>query len=519
MTSAVRTALLAALAAMSLASCGGGGGGGSPPASPPPPPPPPPPAGGAPVFSSATAISVLENAAGTVYRATAADPQGTAVTYTFGGTDAARFAYNSATQQIRFLAQPDFESPADAGGDNAYDVTFTASDGTNTTTQNVRITVSNVANGFRVRRIASGLNQPIFVTGYPDGSDRVAVVERAGRVRLMNPVTGVLASGDFLNLVGQVATDGERGMLSIAFSPNFIVDRTFYLHLNNSAGDTQITQYRANADFATADTSTANPILTIAQPAGLSNHKGGYVGFDNAGRLLISMGDGGANANAQNTNTLLGKILRIDPTSDAFPADNARDYAIPAANPFASGGGSPEIMAVGLRNPFRASVDPITGDIFIGDVGEGALEEIDRIPAGATGTLNFGWSVREGSQAFGGADSPAFTLPVTEYSHGGSDPTRQGSSLTGGVVYRGPVEDLQGLYAFGDFVSNNLWTVPIANLTPGTVLPSSAYTVRNTTFAPDVGTINSVVNFGVDNAFNLLIVDIGGEIFRIEPLP
>ncbi len=454
--------------------------------------------------------------AGVVYRPVASDPEAAALTYTFGGPDAARFVQNPVTREIRFAAQPDFEAPADANGDNVYSVFFTASDGVNSTMRNVDVTVSNVAAGFRVRRLATGIAAPIYVTGLPDGTGRLAVVQRGGVIRIFNPSTGAFEATDLLNISSQVDTTGEKGLLAMAFSPNFVTDRTFYLHFNpTSANVTEIRKYQTQANnLAVADTATADAILTIPQPSA-SNHKGGTLTFDRQGRLLISLGDGGNTPEtAQQTSSLLGKILRIDPATDGFPADTARDYSIPSQNPYASSGGLPEIYASGLRNPFRMSVDTVGGDLFIGDVGEGALEEVDRIPEARTGVINFGWSQREGSQPFnGGADSAAFTLPVTEYGRG------FGSSITGGVVYRGPVEDLQGQYIFGDFISGNLWSAPIASLTVGSVLPVGSLTVRNTSFAPDAGALSQIVNFGTDIEGNLYFVSIGGSLFRLEPLP
>ncbi len=528
MTNAVRAILLAALA-LSAVACGGGGSSSppppptSPPGSPPPPPPPPPPPAGPaapPSFTSAAAISVRENVIGAVYRPVATDANSDPITYgaTIGGPDAARFVMNPVTREIRFAASPNFEAPADAGGNNVYDISFTASDATGTTTQNVAVTVTNVANGFRVRRVTSGLSQPIYAAGLPDGSGRVVIVERAGRIRVLNPSTGNFETNDFLNIATQVnSTDGEKGLLSIAFSPNFVTDRTFYLHFNpTSANVTEIRKYQVlTTDYARADTSTADPILTVPQPSA-TNHKGGTVFFDNSGRLLISLGDGGNTPEtAQDNNSLRGKILRIDPATDAYPNDAAKDYSIPTANPFASGaGGLPEIYASGLRNPFRMSVDRGTGDLFIGDVGQSAIEEVDRIAASTTTLTNFGWDRREGSQAYnGGLDSAAFTLPVTEYVRS------VGTTVTGGVVYRGPIEDLQAQYVFGDFGSNTLWSVPITNLTVGSVFPSASLTVRTAQFAPNTGTINSVVAFGTDIEGNVYIVDIGGEVFVLEPNP
>ncbi|HEX7792304.1 MAG TPA: hypothetical protein VF467_17450, partial [Afipia sp.] len=182
-----------------------------------------------------------------IYQPVATDPNNDAITYgaTIGGPDAARFVMNPVTREIRFAAQPNFEAPTDAGGNNVYDISFTASDGTNTTTYNVAVTVANVANGFRVRRVASGQAAPIYVAGLPDGSGRVVVVLRGGIIRVMNPSTGAFEANDFLNITSQIDTNGEKGLLSIAFSPNFLVDRTFYLHMNpNSASATEIRKYQ-----------------------------------------------------------------------------------------------------------------------------------------------------------------------------------------------------------------------------------------------------------------------------------
>src|SRR5262245_61740864 len=198
MTFAVRAGLLTALAALSV-SCGGGGDGYSPP----PPPPPPPPAGNSPpTFTSPAAVTVRENMIGVVYRPVATDPNGDTLTYggTIGGPDAARFTMNPATREIRFTAQPNFEAPADAGANNVYDISFTVSDGVNAVTQNVAVTVSNTGDNFRVRRVASGMSSPIFATGLPDGSGRLVIVERGGRIRVLNLATGAFEANDLLDL-------------------------------------------------------------------------------------------------------------------------------------------------------------------------------------------------------------------------------------------------------------------------------------------------------------------------------
>lgn len=492
--------------ALTLAGCGGGGGnggGGNPP-----------PANRAPSFTSAAVASVVENSAGTVYTATATDPDGNALTFSLaGGADQSRFAITAAGA-LSFVAPPDFEAPADADGNNVYLVRLQVSDGTTSATLDLAVTVTDDAagGGFRVARVGTGFSSPIAITGLADG--RMLVVERAGRVRILNPASGAIAPTPFLDITGQTTTDGERGLLGLALAPDFAASGTFYIYMTNSAGNIEIRRYRTLAgNRDQADPASADAILTIPHTAA-NNHNGGWIEFGPDGLLYLAVGDGGAgqSANAQNRNVLLGKVLRIDPASDAFPGDAARDYAIPAGNPFASGGGSPEIWAYGLRNPFRASFDSATGNLWIGDVGEGAREEVDLMRPGDAGA-NFGWNVVEGTL---GTPQAGFVPPVAEYGHG-SGP-RQGNAITGGRVYRGPIEALRGQYIFADFISNNIWSVPVSAISLGQTVPSSSFVLRNADFTPNAGTIGSIAAFGVDAAGNLYIVDLGGEVFRIEPV-
>jgi glucose/arabinose dehydrogenase len=506
-TNASRIACAAVLA-LTLGSCGGGAAD-----------PAPAPTNRAPQFTSASAASVPENASGTVYTATASDPDGDAVTFAIaGGADAARFAI-TASGALSFTTPPDFEAPGDADRNNVYQVQLTASDGRLQASLTLAITVTDLTTGtFRVRRVASGFAQPLYLAPVPGSSGRVFVVEQGGRIRILNPATGAITATPFLDVSGSISSGGERGLLGFAPAPDFATSRTFYIYVTNAAGNTEVRRYRTMAgNLDVADPATADVILTFTQP--FANHNGGWMDFGPDGFLYIGSGDGGSGGdpqdNAQNRNNLLGKILRIDVASDAFPADNARDYAIPASNPFAASGGAPEIYAFGLRNPFRASFDRVTGNLFIGDVGQNAIEEIDLIRPNEPG-LNFGWARLEGTQAFSGAAPAGATPPVTQYGHG-SGP-RQGNSVTGGYVYRGPVEALQGLYIFGDFVSGAIWSLPAADLVQGQTVASASFTIRTTTFAPPPGqgTIDNIASFGVDAAGNLYIVDYDGEIFVIE---
>lgn len=508
---ALRRTAAALLVLTALGSCGGGSGGSPQPA---------PPANTAPSFTSPATLSVSESAAtGTVYTAAASDLENDALSFSIvGGADAARFAITSAGA-LRFAAAPDFENPADANGDNVYQIQLQVSDGRATATLALTVTVTNDQSGqFRVRRVATGFAAPLHLTAVPDGSGRVFVVQQGGLIRILTPSTGAIAATPFLDLTGQISTDGERGLLGLALAPDFATTGIFYVFVTNPGGDIEIRRYRTLAnDRGRADAATGDVLIQIEHSAA-SNHNGGWIDFGPDGFLYAAVGDGGGSGdpanNAQNRDVLLGKMLRLDVSADGFPNDPLRDYRIPATNPFVNGGGAPEIWAFGLRNPFRNSFDRVTGNLWIGDVGQGAVEEIDLMRPG-DGGANFGWAVLEGTRPFRGEATATMVPPVTEYAHGAGP--REGNSVTGGYVYRGPVEALQGLYIFGDFVRGAIWSVPIAQLTVGATLPSSQFTVRTQEFAPNAGAIGNIASFGQDQAGNLYIVDIDGEVFVIEP--
>jgi glucose/arabinose dehydrogenase len=498
-------AVLVLLAGCDSGNGGGSGGGGNSP----------------PTFTSPAAASVVENTTGTVFTATASDTDGNALTFSIGGgADAALFQITP-SGALSFRNPPDFEAPGDANRNNIYEVTLAVSDGQASTTQTVQITVTNSAGGgFAVRRVGTGFAQPLFLAAMPDNSGRVLVVERAGQIRILNPATGAIAATPFLDITGQVSTDGERGLLAVALAPDYMTSGRAYVYLTALDGSIELRRFTssaANRDQLSAVSSDL--MLTIAHPR--TNHNGGWLGFGSDGLLYMATGDGGGandpGMNGQNRATLLGKMLRIDVARDDFPADDARDYGIPATNPFAAGGGAPEVWLFGLRNPFRNSFDRATGELWIGDVGQDAIEEIDRVQITQSG-LNLGWPLYEGTQPRLGVGPAGLTMPVTEYAHGTGPLT--GGAVTGGFVYRGPIEQLQGLYIFADYVSNNIWSVPAASLVAGSTEPSSSFTNRRTSFAPDVGSLARIASFGEDQAGNLLMVSLTtGDVFMFQPSP
>lgn len=486
-----------------------------------PPVPTPPPGNAAPSFTSPAQASVPENSAGPVYTVAATDAAGDTITFAVSGVDAADFSFSPAARTLTPVNPLDFEAPADANGDNVYEVTFTATDNLGASaTLNVSISVTNVADALSAVRVVSGAGSLVQVVPVP-GTARLLLVEQGGLVRDFDLATGTLAPVAFLDIRGEVSTGGEQGLLGLALSPQFASDRTFYVNLTNTSGDSEIRRYQTFPGATVqADPATEDLILTFAQP--FTNHNAGWLGFTNDGLFLVPTGDGGSGGdpqgNAQNPNVLLGKMLRLDVTRDDFPGDPDRDYGIPPANPFATGGGAPEILAIGLRNPFRASVDAVTGEVYIGDVGQNAIEEISRFVPGST-LADFGWNRREGAQGFnGGASEPGDTEPVIDYQHG-SGPF-EGNSVLGGLVYRGPVEALDGRYVFGDTISGNVWSVPVASLQDGVTLRAGTGVTRLTDeIVPDAGTVGLITSFAIASDGRLLISDLEGEIFAIGNAP
>lgn len=474
-----------------LASCGGGGGGDTP----------PPAANAPPAFTSLQTASVVENMT-SAYQAAASDPDGDALTFSIdGGADAARFAITGAGA-LRFNAAPDFDLPGDADTDNVYAVVLRVSDGRASVTQAVNITVTNSREGIAVARVGTGFNQPLYVAAIP-GDARVYVVEKGGDVYRFDPADG---SRTRVLDITDISTSGERGLLGLAPYPDHAASQRLFAVATGTNGNVQVRRYT----LGRPDSSTSYDLVLDIPHPGFDNHNGGWIGFGPDGHVYVAVGDGGGggdpNNNAQNRNVQLGKILR-------FAVGAGGDSYAPApGNPFLSGGGDPYVFAFGLRNPFRASFSGST--LLIGDVGQNAVEEIDMVTTAQPGR-NFGWRFLEGTQPFSGTAPAGLTPPVAEYGHGSG--ARQGRSVTGGYVYRGPVASLAGQYVFGDFVSGNIWTVPFADLVVGQTLPASRFAVRNEDFAPDTGTIGNIASFGEDSAGNLFIVSIAGDIFMVRP--
>lgn len=370
----------------------------------------------------------------------------------------------------------------------------------------------NPSSGFikteKIADIGSGAVQTALAGG--DDGFIYALNKDSGEIFRINAETGKKTS--FLDIPdGQIGSGGERGVLGMAFHPDYESNGRFFVYMTNSDGDIEIREYGRNE---------GNPkkahfeqiVMTIPHP-GESNHNGGSIMFGPDGYLYLGVGDGGGGGdpgqNAQDKDSLLGKILRIDVDGDDFSGDDDKNYAIPDDNPFAATSGADEIWALGIRNPWRFSFDSETGDFYIGDVGQNAREEIDFVEAGTPGGLNFGWNYREGEIDYDGDNEPGdppggltFTDPVFTYAHDGGS-----ASVTGGVVIHAPGQGLDGAYIFSDFVTGKFYSLRMVD---GDVEDAGERTSRIRGAA-----LENISAYGVDGDGNVLAISLNGVIYRL----
>lgn len=360
--------------------------------------------------------------------------------------------------------------------------------------------------------VATALTQPVYLTA-PTGDSRLFVLEKGGLVKVI--ANGQTQATPFLDLSAKVSTDGERGLLGLAFDPDYANNGRFYVnYVDKTTLNTVVERYTVSNPGSSnvANASSAQNILSIPQEP-YNNHKAGWIAFrpgDNK-NLYIATGDGGdandPNGNGQNTNSLLGKLLRVDVSG------TGTGYSVPTDNPFVNQVNTrPEIWSVGLRNPWRNSFDRATGDLWIADVGQGAREEINLELAGDPGGHNYGWRLREGTIATPvvGGSASGLTDPIFDYTHlsaGGL-----GDSITGGYVYRGPsIEDADGRYFFGDFVSSKVFSFRLG-------ADGKPFDLRDDTTALLGGTgLSSPTSFGEDGIGRLYVVGINGTVVMAVP--
>ena len=330
---------------------------------------------------------------------------------------------------------------------------------------------------FRRVVVARGLSEPVQVTGPRSEPRRLYVVEQRGTIRLID--NGKLRNGFFLDMRSRTAAGGEQGLLGLAFDPQYSSNRFIYVNYTDTSGDTRVVRYRTTGTRAIP--STARVLLGIDQP--YANHNGGGLAFGPDGGLYVGTGDGGSGGDpenrAQSMDTLLGKMLRLD-----------------VRRP----GSAPEIVALGLRNPWRYSFDRLTGDLYIADVGQGSVEEVDYTPRSSPALENYGWDVYEGSSRFEdkGAGPGELVFPIYEYSHD------RGCTVVGGYVYRGSARKAErGRYVFGDYCSGTIWSLRTTG--------GKATGVRVEPFK-----IPSLTSFGENAAGELFATSHEGILYRIS---
>lgn len=338
--------------------------------------------------------------------------------------------------------------------------------------------------------VVSGFRAPLAVVHAGDGSGRLFVVEKGGRVRIVQD--GQLLPTPFLDVSGLVSSGSEQGLLGMAFEPGR--PERFYINYTDRNGDTVIARYRVSPDRNVADPGTGEALLTIQQPAG--NHNGGHLLFGPDGYLWIGMGDGGGAGdvyeNGQNFTALLGSMLRLDVSGE-------RGYTTPSDNPFDGAAGASAIWSKGLRNPWRYSFDRATGDLWLADVGQGEWEEINRVSSKQAG-LNYGWPLLEGSHCYAqpNCQNTGLVAPVSEYDHS------LGCTVVGGYVYRGQAfPALQGGYFFADYCSGILWALDarVQGLTEPRIVLNSG--------------IQGVSSFGEDEAGEVYVTAFDGTLYRL----
>lgn len=370
------------------------------------------------------------------------------------------------------------------------------------------------AQTLQLQAFAQGFNSPTEIAHAGDA--RLFVVQQGGLIRILNS-NGTINSTPFLNVSALLSSGSERGLLGLAFHPQYAANGYFYINYTNTAGSTVVARYtRSSTNPDVADTSTATIILTVAQP--FSNHNGGCIRFGPDGYLYIGMGDGGSGGdpqnNAQNINSLLGKMLRID-------VNNGSPYSNPSTNAFINVTGADEIWATGLRNPWKFSFDRTTGDLWIGDVGQNAIEEINKVAAGTPAGLNFGWRCYEATAAYntsGCQGIGTYTMPLTQYTHS----LNGGCSITGGYVYRGTTyPNLAGKFVFADYCNDRIGYVNTNNTLTFTAALGN---LGITTFGEDIngqlyaaGNVTGQVYKVVDTS--LSTADFAKNNFTIYPNP
>ncbi|MCW4463734.1 PQQ-dependent sugar dehydrogenase [Sphingomonas sp. BT-65] len=517
----LRTSIFALATLLSLAACdspGSGGGGGTPTPTPTPTP------NSAPIFTSATTASILENNTGT-YAAVATDPNGDPITYTIsGGNDAARFSITPGGG-VNFVAAPNYDLPGDSNRDNIYEVQVRASDGTLASTLDVRIAVANSTEGIVVvnNNWAFFHRKPLLLVSHPAANNAFFIGGKDGTV-WQHRTNSDEGGGSFLPAGG--SGDGEEEMGQLGFVPLFNYATSGFALQHRTLPDHSSEIVEVNRDGR-----APRRLMLIPRQLQSPINYAGWMAFGPDGYLYVGTGDGGGTGdpfdNAQNPNSLLGKILRIQ----VDRSSGTTVFAPAPGNPFIGGGGNPYVFAMGLRNPRRASFDG--NRLIIAEVSESVADEINVMPIDQPG-MNFGWPFLQGTTPYKGVAPTGLTAPVLLYPHtAGRRANSILGSILGGVVYRGPIASLNGHYVFADYLLGNVYSIPASQLVLGQTLPFTSVENRTLDFAiPQQSTeapyfLEEISSFGLTLSGDLYLLDFKaragdgpfGEIHRVAAAP
>jgi glucose/arabinose dehydrogenase len=384
----------------------------------------------------------------------------------------------------------------------------------------VDYTVPSPVDHLQLTEAATGLVRPVSIANAGDGTGRVFIIEAAGKIRILDTTTGTLLATPYLDIdslvLGGTTQFSEQGLLGLAFHPDFATNRKFYVYYTRDAGDGIVRSVLAMYQQSVNDPDIANPAGTVLMEfeQDAANHNGGDLHFGADGYLYVASGDGGGSGdqykNSQNVDSLKGKILRIDvdgsPPGGGELCGLGAAYGIPAGNAFPGGNdGCDEVLHLGLRNPWRFSLDGLTGDLYIGEVGQGQWEEVDFAAPGAAG-LNFGWPCREGTHDY--TPPPGVTCPLdpVEPIFDYSSATGGNLAITGGYVYRGSGSAMHGYYVYGDYGSDRIWLAAKENGSWASIEWVAAASV-----------LTSLSAFGQDEQCELYVADVdAGKVFRID---